>query len=64
MPRKHIAQSAGGCQITLSCKCSGQGDVDVFKRYSQAKLAMMRVALAKLDRNANQPQTFGTAVKS
>ena len=27
-----------------------QGDSDVFKRYSQAKLNMMREALAKLDR--------------
>jgi hypothetical protein len=38
-----------------------QGDAEVFKRYSQAKLAMMCEALAKLDRNANQHQTFGTA---
>jgi hypothetical protein len=41
-----------------------QGDAEVFKRYSQAKLAMMREALAKLDRNANQHQTFGTAVQN
>jgi hypothetical protein len=28
--------------------------LEVFKRYSQAKLTMMREGLAKLDRNANQ----------
>jgi hypothetical protein len=31
-----------------------QGDADVFKLYSQAKLGMMREALAKLDRPANE----------
>jgi len=31
-----------------------QGDSRVFKRYSQAKLLMMREALAKLDRQANE----------
>jgi hypothetical protein len=31
-----------------------QGDAAVFKRYSQAKLNMMREALAKLDRKANE----------
>jgi len=31
-----------------------QGDATVFKRYSQAKLVMMREALAKLDRQANE----------
>jgi hypothetical protein len=29
------------------------GDAEVFKLYSQAKLGMMREALAKLDRAAN-----------
>jgi hypothetical protein len=39
-----------------------QGDADVFKRYSQAKLNMMREALAKLDRVANErPSNSGTA---
>jgi hypothetical protein len=38
-----------------------QGDADVFKRYSQAKLTMMREALTKLDRGANEhDRTFGT----
>ncbi len=31
-----------------------QGDAEVFKRCSQAKLSMMREALAKLDRHANE----------
>jgi integrase len=39
-----------------------QGDSQVFKRYSQAKLNMMREALTRLDRQANEHQeTFGTA---
>jgi len=39
-----------------------QGDAQVFKRYSQAKLKMMREALTKLDRQANErPGTFSTA---
>jgi hypothetical protein len=39
-----------------------QGDSRVFKRYSQAKLIMMREALAKLDRQANEhAMSFGTA---
>ena len=31
-----------------------QGDSRIFKRYSQAKLMMMREALEKLDRKANE----------
>jgi hypothetical protein len=31
-----------------------QGDAEVSKLYSQAKLGMMREALTKLDRQANQ----------
>jgi hypothetical protein len=39
-----------------------QGDAQVFKRYSQAKLTMMREALAKMDRNANEHKAIsGTA---
>ncbi len=39
-----------------------QRDSAVFKRYSQAKLNMMREALGKLDRRANEhPLTFGRA---
>jgi integrase len=38
-----------------------QGDSGVFKRYSQAKLNMMREALARLDRKANEHGISGTA---
>ena len=38
-----------------------QSDSQVFKRYSQAKLNMMREALARMDRHANEhAETFGT----
>jgi hypothetical protein len=39
-----------------------QTDSSVFKRYSQAKLAMMHEALTRLDRqpNAHVPQVSGT----
>jgi len=40
-----------------------QGDAQVFKRYSQAKLNMMREALEKLDRQANEHrENSGTPV--
>jgi hypothetical protein len=39
-----------------------QGDTQVFKRYSQAKLNMRQEALTKLDRQADERSgTFGTA---
>ena len=48
-----------------SCAMLRQGDAGVFKRYSQAKLNMMREALARLDRKANEhSETFGTAKPS
>jgi hypothetical protein len=34
-----------------------QSDADVFKRYSQAKIGMMREALARLDRRANERES-------
>jgi len=46
--------SAGGVSghfVTLMLR---RGDPQVSKRYSQAKLNMMREALAKLDRHANE----------
>jgi integrase len=53
--------SAGGVSDHFVTQMLRQGDSDVFKRYSQAKLAMMREALAKLDRSANEhDRTFGT----
>lgn len=54
--------SSGGVAdhfITLMLR---QGDAEVFKRYSQAKLNMMREALDRLDRRANEHErSFGTA---
>jgi len=46
--------SAGGVADHFVTQMLRQGDSDVFKRYSQAKLNMMREALAKLDRQANE----------
>jgi hypothetical protein len=38
-----------------------QGDAGVFKRYSQAKLNMVRESRNRLDRKANEhDRTFGT----
>ena len=46
--------SAGGVADHFVTQMLRQGDSAVFKRYSQAKLNMMREALAKLDRQANE----------
>jgi integrase len=46
--------SAGGVSDHFVTQMLRQGDADVFKRYSQAKLVMMREALEKLDRSANE----------
>jgi len=54
--------SAGGVSDHFVTQMLRQGDAQVFKRYSQAKLMMMREALARLDRNANEHQEHsGTA---
>ena len=54
--------SAGGVADHFVTQLLRQGDSTVFKRYSQAKLGMMREALDRLDRNANEHErTFGTA---
>ncbi len=53
--------SAGGVSDHFVTLMLRQGDSQVFKRYSQAKLNMMREALAQMDRHANEPsKTFGT----
>jgi integrase len=53
--------SAGGVSDHFVTLMLRQGDADVFKRYSQAKFNMMREALGKLDRHANEHRkTFGT----
>jgi len=46
--------SAGGVADHMVTQMLRQGDADVFKLYSQAKLGMMREALTKLDRKANE----------
>ena len=57
--------SAGGVADHFVTQMLRQGDSQVFKRYSQAKLNMMREALSKLDRQANERgATFFTALAS
>lgn len=54
--------SAGGVSDHFVTLMLRQGDSQVFKCYSQAKLNMMREALARLDRHANEHEKhFGTA---
>ena len=54
--------SAGGVADHFVTQMLRQGDSQVFKRYSHAKLGMMREALNQMDRNANEhKRTFGTA---
>jgi site-specific recombinase XerD len=51
--------SAGGVADHFVTQMLRRGDAAVFKRYRQAKLNMMREALAKLDRKANErAETF------
>lgn len=53
--------SAGGVADHFVTQMLRQGDSQVFKRYSHAKLNMMREALGQLDRKANEHEpTFGT----
>jgi integrase len=53
--------SAGGVADHFVTQMLRQGDAGVFKRYSQAKLNMMREALTRLDRRANEHEaTSGT----
>jgi integrase len=54
--------SAGGVADHFVTLMLPQGDAGVFKRYSQAKLNMMREALDRLDRRANEHErSSGTA---
>ena len=54
--------SAGGVADHFVTLMLRQGDAGVFKRYSQAKLNMMREALDRLDRQANEHErSSGTA---
>jgi integrase len=53
---------AGGVADHFVTQMLRQGDAGVFKRYSHAKLNMMREALDRLDRRANEHrETSGTA---
>ena len=53
--------SAGGVSDNFVTLMLRQDDSQVFKRYSQAKLNMMREALAQIDRSANERgPSFGT----
>lgn len=55
--------SAGGVADHFVTQMLRQGDSAVFKRYSQAKLNMMREALARLDRKANEHEEVSDTVK-
>jgi len=55
--------SAGGVADHMVTQMLRQGDADVFKLYSQAKLGMMREALAKLDRQANERGEISSTVR-
>jgi integrase len=52
--------SAGGVADHFVAQALRQDDSAVFKRYSQAKLEMLREALGRLDRQANE-RSLGTA---
>ena len=56
--------SAGGVADHFVTLMLRQGDAGVFKRYSQAKLNMMREALGKLDRTANERSATSSTVTS
>jgi integrase len=56
--------SAGGVADHMVTQMLRQGDAEVFKLYSQAKLGMMREALAKLDRRANERGVSSTHLPS
>jgi integrase len=52
--------SAGGVADHMVTQMLRQSDAEVFKLYSQAKFGMMREALAKLDRQANERRVSDT----
>jgi integrase len=56
--------SAGGVADHMVTQMLRQGDAEVFKLYSQAKLGMMREALTKLDRQANERGISSTRMAS
>jgi len=56
--------SAGGVSDHFVTLMLRQGNAEVFKRYSQAKLNMMREALARIDRRANEHKADSVTAKS
>jgi integrase len=56
--------SAGGVSDHFVTLMLRQGDAEAFKRYSQAKLNMMREALTKLDRRANEHEGSFVTVRA
>ena len=52
-----IRLSAGGVADYFVTLMLRQGDAQVFRKYSQAKLNMVREAPSKLDRQANEHRT-------
>jgi integrase len=52
--------SAGGAADHMVTQMLRQGDAEVFKLYSHAKLGMMRETLTKLDRQANGREVAST----
>ena len=56
--------SAGGVADHFVTQLLRQGDAGVFKRYSQAKLNMMREAMDRLDRKANEHEPISGTGKS
>ena len=56
---------AGGVADHFVAQALRQDDSAVFKRYSQAKFQMLREALARLDRQANEhTEGFGTPISN
>ena len=56
--------SAGGVADHVVTQMLRQGHAEVFKLYSQAKLGMMREALAKLDRQVKRTSGLGVLTRS
>jgi hypothetical protein len=55
---------AGGVADHFVTQMLRQGDAGVFKRYGQAKLNMMREAMGRLDRKANEHEAISGTAKS
>ncbi len=58
--QSRLDSSVGGVADHMVTQMLSRGDADVLKLYSQAKLGMMREALTKLDRKANERRILNT----